>query len=144
MATDNTKALEMYKTIKKLLKVFGACKLNKTQKDFLLTQKKKLQRGKLSDEEKELYEYVISIIEKDDILPIDPKSINVHYKSNFSSDVINNPRDIQKNHIEINLSKENHTDPSVVGMLPCDQRSVDVRNGISVPNKGIIRNQRLR
>ena len=122
MATDNTKTLEMYKTIKKLLEVFGACKLNKTQKDFLLTQKKKLQRGKLSDEEKELYEYVISIIEKDDTLPIDPKSINVHHKASFHGTII--------------------TDPDVIGMLPCDSRSVNARNGIPVANKGLIRNKR--
>ncbi len=105
MDKDNSKSLEMYTNIKKLLEVFGTCKLNKKQKDFLLSQKKKLQRGKLSDEEKELYEYVIGIIEADDTLPINLKSPNVHHK-------------------------------------PCNKYLMEVRNGITVPDKGLIRNKR--
>ena len=115
MDKDNSKSLEMYTNIKKLLEVFGACKLNKTQKDFLLSQKKKLQRGKLSDEEKELYEYVVGIIEVDDTLPINLKSPNVHHKASFHGTII--------------------TDPDVIGMLPCDSRSVNARNGIPFTRK---------
>ena len=115
MANDNTKVLEMYKNIKKILEVFGASKLNKGQKDFLLSQKKKLQRGKLSAEELELYQYVDAIIKEDDVLPINPKSINVHHKASFHGTII--------------------TDPDVIGMLPCDSRSVNARNGISFTRK---------